>query len=183
MAAPHRVAANVSHLAAIAEKTDHFTRLCFLIVSAFTLLMVLLTFLIVVLRYGFDLGWIAMQESVMYLHALVFTVGIAYTWRTDGHVRVDVFYRRWSARRQALVNLIGNIVLLFPVCVAIIAISWPYVSESWRLLEQSQEAGGLPLVFLLKSLIPLFAGLLLLQGVADSLRLTLSLMNHTEEVR
>ncbi|WP_414828572.1 TRAP transporter small permease subunit [Alteromonas sp. H39] len=139
-------------------------------VSIGTLIMVLLTFLIVVLRYGFQMGWIALQESVMYLHALVFMVGIAHTLRAEGHVRVDVLYRKMSARSQAWVNLVGTLVFLVPVCITVAVISFPYVAESWKLLESSQEAGGLPLVFLLKSLIPLFAGLTLLQGLSDIAR-------------
>lgn len=139
-------------------------------VSLGTLLMVLVTFLVVVLRYGFQQGWIALQESVMYLHALVFMVGIAHTLRAEGHVRVDVLYRKMSATKQAWVNLVGTVVFLIPVCITVAVISFPYVAESWRLLESSQEAGGLPLVFLLKSLIPLFAALTLLQGVSDIVR-------------
>lgn len=145
-------------------------------VSIGTLLMVLLTFLIVVLRYGFQQGWIALQESVLYLHALVFMVGIAHTLRADGHVRVDVLYRKMSAKNQAWVNLTGTAVFLIPVCITVAVISFPYVAESWRLLESSQEAGGLPLVFLLKSLIPLFAGLTLLQGLSDIVR-------HVHQIR
>lgn len=106
----------------------------------------------------------------MYLHALVFMVGIAHTLRADGHVRVDVLYRKMSVRKQAWVNLVGTLLFLLPVCITVAVISFPYVSESWRLLESSQEAGGLPLVFLLKSLIPLFAGLTLLQGLSDCIR-------------
>lgn len=139
-------------------------------VSLATLLMVLITFAIVVLRYGFSVGWIAMQESVMYLHGAVFMLAAAYTLRADGHVRVDVFYRRMSPQAQAKVNLGGTLLLLVPTCIVIIIYSAPYVAESWRLMESSIEAGGLPLVFILKSLIPLSAILLLLQGLSDSLR-------------
>ncbi|WP_240612815.1 TRAP transporter small permease subunit [Alteromonas flava] len=134
------------------------------------LLMTLVTFLVVVLRYGFSTGWIALQESVMYLHALVFMLGAAYTLRDDGHVRVDIFYRNFSATQQAWVNIIGTLLLLFPVCIFIFAMSWDYVVNSWQLMESSKEAGGLPLVFILKSLIPVFCLTLLLQGCADVLR-------------
>ena len=85
------------------------------IVSWFTLTMVLLTFLIVVLRYGFNLGWIAMQESVMYLHAMVFLLGAAHTLRVNEHVRVDIFYRRFSPKKQAKVDIFGSLLLLMPV--------------------------------------------------------------------
>ena len=86
-------------------------------VSYFTFLMAAVTFTVVVLRYGFNLGWIDMQESVVYLHAAVFLLGSAYTLQHDGHVRVDVFYRGFSRKRKALVNLIGTLFLLLPVMV------------------------------------------------------------------
>ena len=136
------------------------------LIGWFTLLMVIVTFMVVVLRYGFDLGWIAMQESVTYMHALVFTAGAAYTLRHNGHVRVDIFYTRMSASKRAWINLIGTLGMLLPVCVFILWVSWDYVASSWSLMEGSREAGGLPLVFLLKSFIPLLVVLLMLQGIS-----------------
>jgi len=130
-----------------------------------TLLMVLITFAVVVLRYGFDWGSIAMQESVNYLHALVFMAGAAYTLKHDEHVRVDILYTRFSSRGKAWINLLGSLILLLPFCVFLIWISLPYVTNSWQLLEGSREAGGLPLVYVLKSFIPLMGLLLLLQGL------------------
>lgn len=148
--------------------TFHF-HLC-RIVSWFTLLMVIQTFLIVLLRYGFNLGWIAMQESVMYMHALVFLLGAAHTLRVNEHVRVDIFYRRLSPRQQSLVDIVGVLTLLMPVNFFIMWISWDYVVMSWELLERSREAGGLPFVFFLKTLILLFAITMNLQGLAELLR-------------
>jgi TRAP-type mannitol/chloroaromatic compound transport system permease small subunit len=140
------------------------------LVSWFTLLMVLLTFLIVVLRYGFNLGWIAMQESVMYLHGMVFLLGTAHTLRVNEHVRVDTFYRRFSAKKQAKVDIFGSLLLLMPVNVFIFMVSFDYVMRAWRVLEASQEAGGIPGVFLLKSLILIFSFTMLLQGIAEVIR-------------
>jgi len=131
-----------------------------------TLLMVLVTFLVVVLRYAFDLGWIAMQESITYMHAVLFLGAAAYTLKHQGHVRVDIFYRRFSERTRAWVDLLGTLLLLFPVCLFILYIGWAYVAESWSLLEGSREAGGLPGVWLLKSMILVMPMLLLVQGVA-----------------
>ena len=139
-------------------------------VSFFTLFMVLLTGLIVVLRYGFNLGWIAMQESVMYLHAGVFLLGAAHTLRVNEHVRVDIFYRQMSPVRKAWVDACGTLLLLFPVNTFILVLSYDYVMTSWQLMESSPEAGGLPLVFVLKSLILLFAVSMNLQGVAELIR-------------
>ncbi len=134
-------------------------------VAWLTLLMVLITFLVVVLRYGFDLGWIALQESVTYLHALNFMLGAAFTLKHDGHVRVDIFYQKFGPRGRAWVDLLGTLLLLLPVCLFILLMSWDYVAESWAVLESSGEAGGLPLVFLLKSILIMMPVLLLIQGL------------------
>ncbi|MFT6779279.1 MAG: TRAP-type mannitol/chloroaromatic compound transport system permease small subunit [Paraglaciecola sp.] len=139
-------------------------------VSWFTLTMVLLTFLIVVLRYGFNVGWIAMQESVMYLHGMVFLLGAAHTLRVNEHVRVDIFYRRFSPKKQAKVDIFGSLFLLMPVNIFIFMVSFDYVMRAWRVMEASQEAGGIPGVFLLKSLILLFSFTMLLQGIAEVAR-------------
>lgn len=135
-------------------------------VSWLSLLMVAVTFLVVVLRYQFDLGWIWMQESITFMHAALFLIGAAYTLKHGGHVRVDIILRKWSARTQAWVDLLGTLLLLAPVCLFIIYASWDYVSQSWALHEGSREAGGLDGVYLLKSLILLMAALLLVQGLA-----------------
>ncbi len=134
-------------------------------VAWLTLAMVLLTFSIVILRYGFNLGWIWLQESLTYLHVTVFSIAIAWTWQLDGHVRVDIFYTQMSDRKRTWVNLLGCLFLLLPFCIFLLLISWPYVANSWRLMEQSREAGGLSLVFLLKSLIMVMPALLLGQTV------------------
>ena len=140
------------------------------LVSWLSLLMVLVTFAIVVLRYAFDLGWIAMQESVTYMHAVLFMSGAAYTLRHQGHVRVDIFYRKYSERTRAWVDLFGGLFLLMPVCIFIFYESWEYVLSSWQIHEASPEAGGIPGVYLLKSMILVLAVLLLLQGIASVLR-------------
>ncbi len=140
------------------------------LVSWGTLLMVLITFAVVVLRYLFDTGWIAMQESVTYLHAAVFMLGAAYTLKEGGHVRVDIFYQRFGPRGRAWVDLLGTLVLLMPLSFYILVVSWEYVAESWRVLEGSREAGGLPGVFLLKSLILILPVTLMVQGLALVLR-------------
>jgi len=150
-------------------------------VAWLTLGMVLVTCAVVLLRYAFNLGWIALQESITYLHALVFMLGAAYTLRHDGHVRVDIFYRKLSPRGQAWIDLCGSLLLLLPVCVFILWVSWEYVAASWSLLEGSRDTGGLPLVFLLKSVIPAMALLLLLQGLAQALRCLLVLLGHPED--
>ena len=145
-------------------------------VSWLSLLMVLVTFLVVVLRYAFDLGWIWLQESVIYMHSALFLVGAAYTLKHEGHVRVDIFYSKFSTRSRAWVDLFGSLLLLMPVCLFIFYISWDYVAQSWDLYEGSQEAGGLEGVFLLKSLILVMAGLLVIQGLTSVIRNLLCLL-------
>jgi len=135
-----------------------------------SLAMVLVTFLVVVLRYAFDIGYIAMQESVTYMHAVLFMIGAAYTLQLDGHVRVDIFYQRFSRRGRAWVDLLGSLVLLFPIALLILTSSWHYVAESWSIHEGSREAGGIPGVFLLKTLLILMPVLLLAQGLVWVLR-------------
>ncbi len=139
-------------------------------VSWLTLLMVLVTFVIVVLRYAFDLGWVAMQESVLYMYAMVFMLGAAYTLKHDGHVRVDIFYQRCSIKTRAWIDFFGTLLLMLPVVGFIFWSSWEYVSDSWEIRESSRNSGGLPGVYLLKSCIPLMAMLLALQGIALLLR-------------
>ena len=133
-------------------------------VSWFTLVMVVLTFGIVILRYGLNQGWIWLQESVTYLHAMVFMVAAAWAFQTDDHVRVDIFYRDRSRRHKSWVNLGGTVLLLLPFSVFLLSIGWDYVAASWAAKEASREAGGLPLVFLLKSLILVLPALLLIQS-------------------
>ena len=133
-------------------------------VAWLTLAMTLLSFGIGVLRYGFNQGWIWLQESVTYLHAAVFMLAAAWTLQTDDHVRVDILYRERSARYKAAVNLAGTVLFLAPVSVLLLVVGWDYVAASWATREVSREAGGLPLVWLLKTLILALPALLLLQS-------------------
>lgn len=132
--------------------------------------MALLVMIIVILRYGFNTGAIAAQESVQYLHATVFMLGAAVTLGADQHVRVDIFYRGFSERQKAWVNILGHIIFTLPVCVLIGWGSLDYVLGSWSAREASPEPGGLPYVFLLKTLIPVMALLLALQSLAQCQR-------------
>ena len=133
-------------------------------VAWLTVAMVLLTFTIVVLRYGFNLGWIWLQESLTYLHVAVFSIACAWALQEDAHVRVDIFYAGMTNRNRTLVDLLGSLLFLVPFCIFVLIIALPYVSNSWKLLETSREAGGLPLVFLLKTLILVMPALLLGQA-------------------
>ncbi|SES67823.1 TRAP transporter small permease subunit [Thalassotalea agarivorans] len=167
-------------ITALVHFLDRFSQLTGRVIAWFTLLMVVITFLIVVLRYGFNLGWIAMQESVLYFHGLVFLLGAAYTLKEDGHVRVDIFYQRFSDKGKAWVNLLGTLFLLLPFCVFVFTISFDYVASAWRIMEKSGEAGGLPFVYLSKSYLLLFAFALALQGLSELGKNTLILVKAKE---
>src|SRR5437763_6829256 len=134
------------------------------------LAIVLIGFAVVLLRYVLGLGSIWLQESILYAHAALFLLAAAWTLREGGHVRVDVFYADASVRTKAWVDLLGCIFLLLPFSFAILWFSLPYVTRSWAILERSRESSGLPLVFLLKTLIPVFAVSLALQGMAQIIR-------------
>ena len=155
---------------------DAFTDRCGRLLAWLILGMALRTTLVVVLRYGFSIGAILAQETVIYMHGAVFLLGAAYAIKTGAHVRVDIFHRNFSARAQAWVEALGGIVFLLPLCAFILMASEDYVRESWAMRETSAEPGGIPAVFLLKSLIPLMAVNLALQGVAEIFRNALLLV-------
>jgi TRAP-type mannitol/chloroaromatic compound transport system permease small subunit len=157
-------------LDAVAEGLGRFAAL-------FAGLMVLVTCYIVLTRYAFNFGSVAVQETVTYMNAILFTLGAAYTLKHDGHVRVDIFYGPASARTKAWINLLGSVLLLLPVAVFILWACWNYVVAAWAVLEKSPDTGGLPFVYLLKSLMPAMAVLLVLQAVAEALRNALRLLD------
>jgi TRAP-type mannitol/chloroaromatic compound transport system permease small subunit len=167
-----------ARLQTIAVLLDRFAETTGRIIAWLTLAMVLITFAVVILRKLFETGSIALQESVSYLHAAVFMLGAAYTLKQDGHVRVDILYQRFTPRTRAWVDLLGTLLLLFPVCLYIFFSSLEYVDASWSMLEGSREAGGLDGVFLLKTAIPVMAVLLLLQGCSIVLHKLLLLAGH-----
>ncbi|MGF1529100.1 MAG: TRAP transporter small permease subunit [Candidatus Competibacterales bacterium] len=150
-------------LSAFAEGTGR-------VVAWLTVILVLVTFAVVVMRYQFNRGSVALQESILYLHAAVFLLGAAYTLKRDGHVRVDIFYRAMGPRAKAAVDLLGTLLFLGPMAVFILWVSLPYVQDAWAITEGSREAGGLPYVYLLKTLLVIAPVLILLQGVALAAR-------------
>ena len=165
----------VSRLAAACQVVDRINEQVGRATAWLAIFMVLVQFVVVVLRYVFSIGFIMMQESIWYLHGILFMLGAGYTLLHNGHVRVDIFYRDASARHKALVDLGGVIVFLLPVCTLVMWISWPYVIHAWEVFEGSMETGGIPLVFLLKTVIWLFVVLLVLQGAALAARAALTL--------
>lgn len=167
--------ASLTPINRLVQLLDAFSEWSGRLISWLTLFMVVVTFVIVVMRYLFNVGNIALQESVIYMHSFVFLLGAAYTLKHDGHVRVDIFYRPRSERGKAWTNLFGTLLLLLPVSIFILVISWEYVATSWQLLEGSQEAGGLPFRYILKSALIAMPVMMILQGIADIGRCILTL--------
>lgn len=134
------------------------------IVMWLLLIMALVQFAVVVLRYVFGVNFIFMQESITYMHGAVFLIAAGYALIADGHVRVDIFYREAPEKRKALVDFLGTYLFLFPICLLLLWTASPYVGSSWAVREGSTETSGIQAVFLLKSLIPTFAILLAMAG-------------------
>ncbi len=157
-------------LDSLARGIDCFTEWTGRLIAWLTLAMMVLTCTVVVMRYFLETGSIALQESVTYLHSLLFLLGAAYTLKRGGHVRVDILYQRFTPRIQALVDAVGTLLFLIPVCLLILVFCWEYVANSWAIHEVSKEARGLPLVYLLKSLLLIMPLTLLLQGLAEFIK-------------
>ncbi|MDD9992214.1 MAG: TRAP transporter small permease subunit [Rhodospirillales bacterium] len=165
----------LSALAALTRVVDAANEHVGRVAAWLALLMVLLQFVVVVMRYIFGWGFIAMQEGVIYLHATLFLVGAGYTLLHGGHVRVDIFYRDARPRRRALIDLLGVILFLMPVCVIIGWASWPYVGQSWSVFEKSAETSGIPAIYALKSMILAFVVLIAFQGLSLAFHAVLTL--------
>lgn len=158
-------------MAAIARLFDLINQTVAMAVRWLALAMVLVQFSIVVGRYVFGVNSIAVQESVLYMHATLFMLAAGYTLLVDKHVRVDVFYAKLDDRARRRIDLFGHLFLLIPSMLALLYWSWPSVRSSWSILEGPLSVGGIKAVFLLKSLIPAFCILVLIQSVAILFRL------------
>jgi TRAP-type mannitol/chloroaromatic compound transport system permease small subunit len=168
-------------LADIADRIDRLTAAIGQTVMWCALAMVVLQVVVVLMRYVLGFGSIWLSEAIVYAHATLFMGAAAWTLQQGGHVRVDIFYAEASPRSRAVVDLLGAMVLLLPFCCVLAWFALPYVGRSWAILERSREASGLPLVFLLKTLIPVFAVLLGLQGIAQAIRAALVLTSAPAE--
>jgi TRAP-type mannitol/chloroaromatic compound transport system permease small subunit len=160
----------VTALLRLADAVDALSRAIGRAVQWLAVLLVLVQFVVVVLRYAYGSSFIWMQESVIYTHATLFMLAIGYTFLLDQHVRVDVLYAGWPARRKALVDLVGIVVAVLPFCALVVWASWGYVAVSWRMGEGPMAVGGLPLLSFLKTLIPVMAVLLGLQAASIAIR-------------
>jgi TRAP-type mannitol/chloroaromatic compound transport system permease small subunit len=159
-----------SRTLAFADRIDRLNGAIGRSVAWLCLVVVAAQFAVVVLRYAFGLGSIWLTESIIYGHATMFMLAAAWTLREGGHVRVDIFYAEAPPRRRAVIDLCGALLLLVPFMLVLAWFALPYVARSWAILETSPETSGIPAIFLLKTLIPLFAVLMAMQGVAQAIR-------------
>lgn len=143
--------------------------------------MVLVQFAVVILRYVFSMGFIAIVESIWYMHGMLFMIGAGYTLLKDGHVRVDLYYREAQPRTKAWVDLMGSVVFLLPVVILTFWYSWSYVLNAWKVFEISSEAGGLPFIYLYKTVILVFAVLIGLQGISLAIKALAFLNGASDE--
>ena len=152
----------------ISKAIDHAIKVIGTAVSWLTLIMTIITFLIVILRYVFNIGSIWMQESLVWMHSAIFLLGAAYTLKLDEHVRVDIFYRSFSPKQKSWVNIIGAIFFALPVCIFLLIVTGDFVSSSWLVKEISRDAGGLlyPAIPLLKSMLLIMPLLIIFQIIS-----------------
>ena len=149
---------------------DRFTDVSGRAIAWLTVAMVMIVMVVVVTRYFLEVGSIALQESVTYLHCMIFMLGLAFTLQHDGHVRVDIFYRDFSTVTKAKVDFVGGVFFLIPICLLLLIMSWDYVMASWSIKETSAENNGLPFVYLLKTLMLIMPMTLLMQGIAETVK-------------
>ena len=155
----------------VANAIDQMNRTVASVFKWLALIMVLVQFCIVIGRYVFGYNSIAAQESVLYMHATLFMLGAGYTLLVDKHVRVDVFYAKVTDPTKRRINIFGHIFLLIPSITALLYWTWPSVRNSWKILEGPISVGGIEAVFLLKTLIPAFCVLILIQSFSLLIRL------------
>lgn len=160
----------MSGLLAVARICDLINARVGRAVAWVTLAMVLVQFVVVVMRYVFGVGSLYTQQSVVYMHGVIFMVAAGYALLDDAHVRIDIVFAKLSDRKRAVINLLGSLCMLLPLCIVILVQSWPYVIASWRALEGAPEGTGLPGIFLLKTVILVYAGLLGIQSISLAIR-------------
>ena len=161
----------------ITRSLDFFSEMTGRFCSWFVALMTLITCLVVVMRYGLDLGSVLLQDVVLYFHGALFLLGSSFALKRNAHVRVDIFYREFSEKKKAFVDLVGHCLFLQPVCWVIFLFSWGYVADSWEWMEVSAEPDGLPFVYLQKSLLIVLCLFMALQSFSEILKSILKIKN------
>lgn len=171
----------MNYLKHFSKITDKINTKIGKIFSWFTLLLIILVCIDVLLRYIFNYSIVAMQELEWHIFAIIFLMGASFTLLENGHVRVDVFYIKFSEKTKAVINIIGTIFLLIPFCVIIIWTSFEFVSISFSINETSPDGGGLPARFIIKSFIPISFFFLLLQGLSLLINSIIFLIENKNE--
>ena len=136
------------------------------------LALVIVQFVVVLARYLLAVNYLWLQELTLYLHASTFMLAAAWSLTANKHVRIDILRERSGEGARRLVDVLGALFLLVPMMLAIGWASLPYVGQSWAILEGSAEVSGLPGIFLLKTLLPVFAVLMLAAGFVRLVRLS-----------
>jgi TRAP-type mannitol/chloroaromatic compound transport system permease small subunit len=170
-------------LQALADTIDRANDYLGRLLSWLALLLVVNTALVAVLRYVFGIGWVWMQDSYLWLFGAMFMLGAGYTLLHNQHVRVDFVYVKRGPRFRAWVDLLGTVIFLIPTVAAIAVLSVPFVARSWDRFEGSLEAGGLPGVYLLKSVLILSCIPLAAQALSMASRAVLALSGHAAEYK
>ncbi len=165
----------------VSTKIDSFNEKVGKVAAYFSIIMVFITFFVALLRYIFNIGFIFIQESILYFHSMNFLLCSAYALKENYHVKIDILYSRFSPKRKKIMNILGITFLLLPTTTFIFFISLPYVLGSWQYLEGSKEAGGLDLVYILKSNLLIMPFLLFLQGISELIKNILSLKEEIKE--
>ncbi|MGB3388524.1 MAG: TRAP transporter small permease subunit [Pseudaminobacter sp.] len=171
----------MSFLISLADRIDWLNERIGRALSWLVLFTVVTAAAVSILRYVFSIGWVWMQDAYVWANATLIMMGCAYTLLHDKHVRVDFIYASRSSRFRAGVNFFGTLFLLIPTTITIFWYSYPYVGKSWARLESTPDVGGLPFVYLLKTVIVLFCIPLLAQGISLLIRSYLQLVGLTEE--
>ena len=154
----------------LARKIDAFQERFGRGVSWIMLLMVLVVFSDVVMRYALNKSSVFTQEFEWHLFGLVYLLGAGYTMLYDEHVRVDILYSRWPPRKKAWFDFACYLVFYYPSAIMVMVTAWPFVKNSYMALEGSPDPGGIPLRFLLKSVIIVGFALLTLQAISQSIK-------------
>lgn len=160
----------ISILQTFINATDRINDFIGKSVSWLSLGLVLLVCFDVVRRFIFERTDAWIMELQWHMFAMLFLLGAGYTLKEQKHVRVDLFYSTFEPRHKALINLIGGLVLLIPLCILLIYLSVYYAYDSYLIGEGSADPGGLPYRFIIKMIIPIGMSFLLLQGLAETAR-------------
>ncbi|MES9971187.1 MAG: TRAP transporter small permease subunit [Candidatus Thiodiazotropha sp.] len=166
------------------KAVNGFSDLLGRIAGVLLILLLLNVFYDVIMRYLFNDVSIGMQELEWHLYATVFLLGVSYTLRHNGHVRVDLIYERQSLKRKAWIDILGTLIFLFPFAILVGYYGLDFVRESFEMGEQSGDPGGLPYRWLIKSMIPFAFFSIVVSGIGLLLHSINTIRGfHTEQPR